>query len=339
VLRRASIQSPNFVTNSAGWTINQDGSAEFNNIKIRNGQIVSGVALYYSAAPAFGNLVASISAAAGFGTDSFGNVYIGGIAAYLSSGGLVTSFVLNGGLAVYTAATMAGPWTLQDTWSVDASGNLSLNMGSVLGQFVAEFTQGGSTLLTANATVTGGPLLGLSWPNPTGPMMTLTNAINSSTAALILASALVAANTAFAAQQVGDTQNRLKIACDGTMKWGSGSAVQDAFLARISAALLGVTSCDFTVHTVGRGLRVAEGLNAKQGTATMNGGTPSQAVVATTALTASSRVFYDNNLLSGTGGVVPSYAIVANTPGTGFTLQSSVNGDTSAMAWEIYEPG
>lgn len=35
VLRRPAIQSPNYQTGSAGWTINADGSAEFNNVTVR----------------------------------------------------------------------------------------------------------------------------------------------------------------------------------------------------------------------------------------------------------------------------------------------------------------
>lgn len=79
-LVRAAIQSPNFVSGSAGWTVKQDGSAEFNNVVIRGGQVVGGTALYYSGTPAAGNLIMSISATAG--TDSFGNAYVAGVGVY-----------------------------------------------------------------------------------------------------------------------------------------------------------------------------------------------------------------------------------------------------------------
>lgn len=79
-LLRAAIRSPNYVTGVSGWTINQDGSAEFNNVVIRGGTIVSGTALYYSGTPAAGNLIMSIAATAG--TDAFGNAYLAGIGAY-----------------------------------------------------------------------------------------------------------------------------------------------------------------------------------------------------------------------------------------------------------------
>jgi hypothetical protein len=79
-LRKAAIRSPNYVAGSSGWTINIDGSAEFNNVTIRGGQVVGGTALYYNGTPALGTLIASISATAG--TDSFGNHYGVGIISY-----------------------------------------------------------------------------------------------------------------------------------------------------------------------------------------------------------------------------------------------------------------
>lgn len=79
-LIRAAIQSPNFVSGTSGWTVKQDGSAEFNNVVIRGGTVISGLALYYSGTPAAGNLIMSIAAAAG--TDSFGNAYVAGVGVY-----------------------------------------------------------------------------------------------------------------------------------------------------------------------------------------------------------------------------------------------------------------
>lgn len=85
-LVRPAIQSPNFVTGSAGWKIAVDGSAEFNNVTIRGGTVISGTALYYNGTPAAGNLFMSIAAAAG--TDSLGNAYVKGVGLYKSQGQL-----------------------------------------------------------------------------------------------------------------------------------------------------------------------------------------------------------------------------------------------------------
>jgi hypothetical protein len=85
-----AIHSPNFSTGVSGWTINKDGSAEFNNLTIRGTFfgttfiINSSGAFFYSAAPALGNLVASI--ATNSGTDSFGNTYTAGITSYHPNG-------------------------------------------------------------------------------------------------------------------------------------------------------------------------------------------------------------------------------------------------------------
>ncbi len=70
-----SVHSPNFLTGVSGWSINKSGSAEFNNIIIRNGQVISGTFLLYSTAiPAIGKLVMAFAPIAG-GTDLVGNVY------------------------------------------------------------------------------------------------------------------------------------------------------------------------------------------------------------------------------------------------------------------------
>lgn len=82
-LIRTMIQSPNYVPGVSGWTINKDGSAEFNNLTVR-GQFLGtnfiinthGI-FFYSPTEATGNLVLAIAPAAG--TDSFGNAYPQGI--------------------------------------------------------------------------------------------------------------------------------------------------------------------------------------------------------------------------------------------------------------------
>jgi len=83
-LLRPAIQSPNYLTGSTGWAIKRDGSAEFNNVVIRGGTVVSGLALYYDGTPASGNLIMSVSATAG--TDAFGNDYPAGLMVQDSSG-------------------------------------------------------------------------------------------------------------------------------------------------------------------------------------------------------------------------------------------------------------
>lgn len=79
-LIRDSIRSSNYTPGASGWSINRDGSAEFNNITIRGGTVISGTALYYNGTPAANNLTFSISSVSG--TDSFGNSYPAGFASH-----------------------------------------------------------------------------------------------------------------------------------------------------------------------------------------------------------------------------------------------------------------
>lgn len=79
-LVRAAIRSPNYAVGTSGWTVNQDGSAEFNSVVIRGGTVVGGTAFYYNGAPGLGKLVMSIAATAG--TDPYGNAYTAGVGVY-----------------------------------------------------------------------------------------------------------------------------------------------------------------------------------------------------------------------------------------------------------------
>lgn len=107
-LVRAAIRSPNFVTGVSGWSIDRNGSAEFNNVTIRGGTVISGTSLYYNGAPAAGNLVASITATSG--TDSFGNAYLAGITTYSTTGnGLFTQMQTDGDLALGYSSVFANP--------------------------------------------------------------------------------------------------------------------------------------------------------------------------------------------------------------------------------------
>jgi hypothetical protein len=91
ILRRPAIQSPNFVTGISGWTINVDGSAEFNNLTIRGtffgtDFILNSTGLFlYSGTPALGNLSASVVPGSSTVTDPEGNTAQPGITSYASS--------------------------------------------------------------------------------------------------------------------------------------------------------------------------------------------------------------------------------------------------------------
>jgi hypothetical protein len=86
--------------------------------------------------------------------------------------------------------------------------------------------------------------------------------------------------------------------------------------------------------TVGKGVQVTEGSNAKQGTATLVAGT---VTVKDTAVTGNSRIFLTTQSL-GTVKVPTVVAVTARSPGTSFTITSADSTDTSVVAWEIFEP-
>ena len=86
------------------------------------------------------------------------------------------------------------------------------------------------------------------------------------------------------------------------------------------------------IKTAGTGLKVTEGSNAKQGVATLVGGT---ATVANTSVTATSRIFLTSQSDGGTPGFL---RVSTRTAGTSFVITSSSNTDTSTVAYEIFEP-
>src|SRR5215475_5705153 len=92
-----SVQSPNYVTGVSGWTINKDGSAEFNNLTERgnfvgpdfylsngDGTYTSEAGLFiYSSTPAAGNLIFSDCKQSG--NDKFSNNFLGSMTTYDNS--------------------------------------------------------------------------------------------------------------------------------------------------------------------------------------------------------------------------------------------------------------
>lgn len=87
---------------------------------------------------------------------------------------------------------------------------------------------------------------------------------------------------------------------------------------------------DLSVDTIGKGLRVAEGTNGRQGVVTLSSGT---ATVTTTSVGAASRILLtaqDNNT---TGAL----RVSARSAGTSFTITSSNGSDSGVVAYQIFE--
>lgn len=153
---------------------------------------------------------------------------------------------------------------------------------------------------------------------------TMSGAINSGLGA--------STSTALGVGVSGDAFDRGRMLASGQIEMGSGAAAREVILGRTAANQLSLTTSDFRIATAGRGLMVAEGSNAKMGTATLTAGA---ATVSTTAVTANSRIFLTNQALGGTAGFL---RVSARTAGTSFTITSSSGTDTSTVAWMIVEP-
>lgn len=105
----------------------------------------------------------------------------------------------------------------------------------------------------------------------------------------------------------------------------------DSTVARIIAGLFEFTNLDLKILTVGKGLFVKRGTNAKGGTFTANGATP--VVVSNTSVTTESVVSVSIKTVGGTPG--PVISVVVNA-GANFTFTGTA-GDTSVYNYVITE--
>lgn len=167
-LIRAAIRSPNYVTGTAGWTINKDGSAEFNNLVVRGTfdgtdfEVNSSGIFIYSGVPALGNLIGSIASAAG--TDAHGNPYLDGVCSYGTSGVVQltqgrleqgpSQTAVGGGLAASTDGSVAGKMIIDSGLvsggDADAALILESNLASGAGTVC---------LVSAATTIVKGPVV------------------------------------------------------------------------------------------------------------------------------------------------------------------------------------
>lgn len=167
ILRRPAIQSPNYIAGSSGWTVNVDGSAEFNNLTIRGTftgsdyYIDSTGAFFYTSTPAAGNLAFSITPP-GTTADRFGNaIPSDGAVAYLFLSGpgvWSANSIGDGVVSWFTAATQAGPWSGQAgvgfSWNNISGGGVTVT--AVAGFSVSNnLSVGGNAVITGTLTVNG----------------------------------------------------------------------------------------------------------------------------------------------------------------------------------------
>lgn len=285
-LRLAFLRSPNYVAGASGWTINQDGSAEFNNVVIRNGQVVSGTALFYSSTPpAAGALVASVSSAAG--TDHLGNAYLPGVVAYQPGTSAFAVQLWDAQITFNVAPSEAGPWTplgvIQDGfWNEPTGGpGITLQTGGA-GQLTIEDTQivlaalvNVQALLEANAglsvagavTVSGDvgitgdgaavavnvsgagshSSLVLNGASNAQVLKVLNTIVGGPSNPLVLFESSTSGDPILRVDVAGDTNARFSIDTNGFIKWGTGAASIDTHLYRAAAGQL---AADFIAANV-----------------------------------------------------------------------------------------
>lgn len=92
------------------------------------------------------------------------------------------------------------------------------------------------------------------------------------------------------------------------------------------------TSGDMVMQTIGKGLRIKEGTNARMGVNNLVAGT---VTVSNTSVTANTRILTTRQTL---GGIPGGLSIGTVTPGTSFVINSSNATDTSAILWVLIEP-
>jgi len=137
------------------------------------------------------------------------------------------------------------------------------------------------------------------------------------------------------AKRTGATAGNRFLSFDdqGKVSWHNpADSSRDFSFYRSAAAILTLDTADLRLATLGKGLRVAEGTNAKQGTAVLIAGT---VVVANTSVTASSRILLTSQVDGGAPGFL---RVSARTAGTSFTILSSSGTDTSTVGYFILEP-
>lgn len=90
---------------------------------------------------------------------------------------------------------------------------------------------------------------------------------------------------------------------------------------------------DLAINTVGQGLRVAEGANARQGRVTLAAGT--SGAIANTTVTANTHIWLSRETAGGGAlGDLSSTRVV----GTSFTINSNSAADVSTVSWLLTEP-
>ena len=245
-----------------------------------------------------------------------------------------TSYITNAlcDIAVESAGSGTGHYTLLQgsTSSTSQFTGTGVFSFSPVGPAFQGYSTAGASFSFAG--IINDPVIGTTTPGEDGLMVygqTITNGIT------------VLGNGNFASGNpvmfLNSASQSWQFFCDkNTGNWGVYDQTHSATGLQVTPSTLNVqvAAGNVDVQTAGKGLQVAEGSNAKQGTLTLNGTTA--VVVSNTSVTANSRIFLTIQSPAGTPG---SPYVSARTASTSFSVKSTASGDTSTCAYEIFEPG
>lgn len=136
-----------------------------------------------------------------------------------------------------------------------------------------------------------------------------------------------------AASNGGQRSN--SIGYDNVNNWGTITSIEAGVGStplKISASNVNLLNSNLIIETLGKGIHIKEGTNAKMGRSTLVGGT---VVVANTSVTGITEIMLTPQNASGTAG---SVYISARTIGLSFTITSTSALDTRQVAWIMFEP-
>lgn len=276
-LRIPAIRSPNYVPGVSGWTINIDGSAEFNNLTIRGeffgtDFIIENKGIFfYSGPPANGNLVLSIAATAG--TDDFGNTFPSGFnitesgkAVVLGlTGGSPLLYFVTGLAATFNSAAIQGiiqgagtgqyDWlqilsaqdSTQNTLMLAALSGASAD-GTVVPGFHVQYKDAGGVFHELLEISPTGIALNLPvsiesefiqvFTADATPMISQSNTTITSNSGFIMQIHDTAGSIGFKCQVSGDAHSRFILSANGEMQFGAGTLGVDTTLERVAAGIL-----------------------------------------------------------------------------------------------------
>lgn len=133
-------------------------------------------------------------------------------------------------------------------------------------------------------------------------------------------------------------QRSTSIAYDDVNNWGTITSIETAVGAtplKISASNVNLINSNLIIETVGKGIQIKEGVNAKSGQSSL--GTGGLIVVANTSVTANSRIQLTPQANTG-GGAFGSVYVSTRVVGVSFTITSTSATDRRPVAWQIFEP-